>query len=374
MRRILPDAVACSMLLLLLAAPGAMRAQQPDVPPLGQPDLFVPAFHRARALMIIGAGRPDHVLALLAATAKLEEQFEATAGAAIAGQGVQGPYPSFAALAAANRLGIVPLPEVPQPFEPDEPKPIEKAEPLLAHLIQGVRDDRPSATNWYEGLDEQYAFSNVLVVASGISAEAFREGARRDLTYAHVFNHPSKYRGQVVHIEGTLRQLRRYDPPATAKAARVTDLYEGWVFDPERFGADPWCIIFTELPAGVTPGEKASYSVAFDGYLFKRYQYESRGTRKGTKQKDWPRAPLLIGRTVTLTAAPDAAAAADSDWTGWLTPIFLSLVAGSIAVAFGLSYWFRRGDRRVRERVTAAANREFVEPEVMMNDAANRLH
>jgi hypothetical protein len=318
-------------------------------------------------MMVIGARRPDHVLSLLAATANVEEQSLATSGATLAGQGLQGPCSTCATLAAANRLGIVPLPVVPEPFEPDQPKPVEIAEPLLAHLLEGVRDDRPFAKNWNEDEDEQYAFSKVLFVASTISPEAFQKGARKDLTYAHVFNHPSKYRGQVVHVEGILRQLRRFDPPATAKAAGVTDLYEGWVFDTQRFGADPWAVVFTELPSGMTPGEKVSYPVAFDGYFFKRYRYESRGTRKGTKEKDWPRVPLLIGRTVTLTAAPAAASAADSDWTGSLVPIFLGLVTGSIVLAFGLGYWFRRGDRRVRERVATVAKREFVEPKAESN-------
>ena len=231
-------------------------------------------------------------------------------------------------------------------------------------FIQGVRDDQPLPSRWNQDLDEQRSFSTVLFEASRISAEAFRKGARTDLTYAHVFNHPSRYRGQVIHIQGTLRQLRRFDPPGTAKAAGVTDLYEGWIFDPQRFGADPWCVVFTELPAGIQTGEKLDYAVSFDGYFFKRYLYESRNTNKA---EHWRRAPLLIGRTLTLTSAP-IVATAENDWAGSLVPIFLGLVLSSIAVAFGLGWWFRSSDRRVRERVTAATERRFVEPEITMNE------
>jgi hypothetical protein len=362
MRLLSQKIVACLALAIGLASPASSRAQEPDVPPLGQPVTFVPAVARARAVAVIGAGRPDSVLSLLAATANVQDESLAAVGATLVGQSLQGPFAAGAVLVAVDRFGIVPSPEAAEPFEPQPPKPVEKAEPLLAHLIQGVRDDQPFAKNWNEGEAEQFAFSKVLFVASGISAEAFRKGARTDLTYAHVFNQPSKYRGQVVHVEGTLRRLRRFDPPATAKAAGVANLYEGWIFDPNRFGADPWCIVFTDLPSGIKLGEKLNYSVAFDGYFFKRYRYESQGTRKGTKPKDWPRAPLLVGRTVTLAAATAEAAAPDSDWAGTLLPVFLCLVGSSIALAFGLGYWFRRGDRQVRQRLATVTEREFVEP------------
>jgi len=362
MRLLSRKLVTCLALPVVLAATANSRAQEPDVPPLGQPVTFVPAVARARAVAVTGAGRPDFAVALLAATADVQAESLATVGATLAGQGVHGPLATGPALVAVDCFGIVPSPEAAEPFEPQPPKPVDKAEPLLAHLIQGVRDDQPFAKNWIESEDEQFAFSKVLFVASGISAEAFRNGARTDLTYAHVFNQPSKYRGQVVHVEGTLRRLRRFDPPATAKAAGVANLYEGWIFDPNRFGADPWCIVFTDLPTGITLGERLNYSVAFDGYFFKRYRYESQGTRKGTKPKDWPRAPLLVGRTVTLADTTAAAAPPDSDWAGTLLPIFLGLVGGSIAVAFGLGYWFRRGDRQVRKRLASVTEREFVEP------------
>jgi hypothetical protein len=347
----------------LVFLPAALRAQD-DIPALGKPLLSVPAINRARIVMVLGTQRPEQVPALIAATMDLEERFLAAAGAALTAEGLQGPCPTLATLAAANGLGIVPLAEVPVSVEPDPAKPVEKAEPLLAHMMQGIRDDKPLPLRWNQDQDEQRSFSMVLFEASRISAEAFRKGARTDLTCAHVFNHPSRYRGQVIHIQGTLRQLRRFDPPATAKAAGVADLYEGWIFDPQRLGADPWCVVFTELPSGVRTGEGLEYAVSFDGYFFKRYQYESRNTNKA---EHWRRAPLLIGRTVTLTSAP-VVAAPEQDWAGSLVPIFLGLVVSSIALAFGLGWWFRRGDRRVRQRVAAATERTFIEPEITMNE------
>jgi len=379
MRLLSPRAVACLTLAIVLATTGGVRAQEPDVPSLGQPVVFVPGVARARGVAMIGARRPDAVLTILAATDNVQEPSLAAAGATLAGQSQQGSLATLPMLVAGNRLGLVPLPEQPEPFEPDQHQPIEKAEPLLAHLIQGVRDDKPFAKNWYEDEDEQFAFSKVLYVASGISAEAFRKGARKDLTYVHVFNQPSKYRGQVVHVEGTLRQLWRLDPPLTAKAAGVANMYEGWISDPRRFGANPWCVVFTDLPSGIAPGEDLHYPVSFDGYFFKRYRYALDGTSKVTKPKDWPRVPMLIGRTVTLTGPPAAGDAPDFDWAGSLLPIFLGIVACSIAVAFVLGYLFRRADRKVQQRIAAIAQQEFVEPnsndEVgTMNDVQDIIH
>src|SRR5262249_4281397 len=144
---------------------------------------------------------PDQVPALFAGMANLEERSLAASGAAVTANGLQGSWATLATLAVADRLGIVPLSEAAAPFEPGPPKPVERAEPLLAHMIQGVRDDKPLPSRWNQDQDEQRSFSIVLFEASRISAEAFRKGARADLSYAHVFNHPSKYRGQVIHIQ-----------------------------------------------------------------------------------------------------------------------------------------------------------------------------
>jgi hypothetical protein len=300
-------------------------------------------------------------LTLLAGALEVRAQFEsqpiAEVAGTVVGQAAQGPYAALPIIVAGDRLGLAALPEVAAPVEPDAPRAVDKAEPLLAHMMDGIKDDKPLPQHWTRDQDEQRAYSIVLFEASRIPAEAFRRGARQDLTYAHVFNHPSKYRGQVIHLEGTLKQLYRYDPPATAKAAGVANLYEGWVFD-DHYKLEPWCVVFTDLPKGVALGDKLNIPVSFDGYFFKRYLYESRNTNK---KEHWRKAPLLIGRTLTLAAtAPPAEP--ESDWTGSLIPIFLSLVIGSIALAFGLGWWFRRGDRQVRQRLATVTDREFIEP------------
>jgi hypothetical protein len=357
MRELPSKGTACLALLVLFAATIPLRAQAPDVPSLDAPPAVAPAVQRARAITLIGNGRPEQMLTLLAATADAEEKAAAVAGASVTGQALNGPMAAWPTILSADRAGVIRLPAPEPAFEPDPPRNIAKAEPLLAHLIQGIRDDRPLPSRWNQDEDEQRSYSAVLFEASRITAEAFRKGARNDVTFAHLAAQPSKYRGQIVHVEGRLRQLRRFDPPATAKAAGVKDLYEAWIFDPVQWGADPWCILFTELPTGMKVGDNKTPMVAFDGYFFKRYKYESRNTNK---DEHWRTAPLLIGRTVVLTPAPaPAPVEAEEDWPGSLVPIFLGLVAGSIGLALGLGWWFRRGDRKVRARLNLAREQRF---------------
>ena len=368
MRGLTRKAVFSLSLSILLTAPLLLRAQAPDVP-LGEPVLVVPAVQRARAVMVIGARRPDHALTLLTATADSQETTTAIAGTTIVGQASQGALAAWSTLLNADRSGIIRLPE-PMQVEPDPPLNIDKAEPLLAHMIVGVQDDKPLPSKWNQNVDEQNAYSAVLFEASRIPVAAFRKGAREDVTFAHLASQPARYRGEIIHVEGKLRQLRRFDPPATAKAAGVKDLYEAWIFNPEKFGADPWCILFTELPAGIKFGENQTPMVAFDGYFFKRYKYESRNTNKA---EHWRTAPLLIGRTIVLNgAAPVATTEPEEDWASSLIPLYLGLVIVSIAVAFGLGWWFRRGDRNVRARLAIAREREF-ELNVTMNTPSEEL-
>ena len=75
-------------------------------------------------------------------------------------------------------------------------------------------------------------------------------------------------------------------------------LYEGWIFD-DLYIANPFCVLFTELPPGLHVGEKLEYRVGFDGYFFKRYRYkDGQGTVRDC--------PLFIGRTLAVQPAPNS--------------------------------------------------------------------
>ncbi len=205
--------------------------------------------------------------------------------------------------------------------------------------------------------DEALAFCEALFKANLTSQGAFANSARRDLTFTDLFNTPKKYRGEVVHFEGNLRRVRHSDPPPNARVKGVDHLYEGWAFNMERYGANPVCLVFTELPPGLPVAEKMDRQISFDAYFFKKYRYQSGDSRPG-----WAReAPLFIGRSPVL--AIEKAAPADSiTWSAPLLVGFLGLVLVTGLVAFGLHWWFRRGDQRLRNRLAQVRQQDFVEP------------
>jgi hypothetical protein len=205
--------------------------------------------------------------------------------------------------------------------------------------------------------DEALVFCEALYKANLTSTGAFANSARRDLTFADLFNTPAKYRGEVVHFEGLLYRIRRIDPPPNARIKGVDHLYEGWVFDPQRYGVNPVCLVFTELPAGLAVGEKMNCQVSFDAYFFKKYRYQSADSKPG-----WAReAPLFIGRSPVLS--PEKQPTSDS--LAWSTPLlvgFLGMVLATGFIAIGLHWWFRRGDRRIQDQLAKARQQGFVEP------------
>ncbi len=168
-------------------------------------------------------------------------------------------------------------------------------------------------------------------------------GARRDVTFAHLFEEPAKYRGQVIHVEGRLRRVRRFDVPKFIQDSYgIRDLYEGWLFEPEVYGANPRCVIFTKLPEGVEVREETDHRVAFDGYFFKRYRYQA--------GDGWRNAPLFIAPTLTVAASPSATDGSRLS-IGTLATGFVGLIVATAATALVLGWWYCRGDRRLRARL-----------------------
>src|SRR5262249_930842 len=152
-----------------------------------------------------------------------------------------------------------------------------------------------------------------------------------------LFEEPEKYRGQVIHVEGRLRMLRRFSASRFAAKQGVPTLYEGWIFA-EAYLGNPYCVIVTEVPSSTPIGERLERPVAFDGYFFKRYRYKAGDT--------WREAPLLIGRSL-LDGAPlpgsETSGLADS-----LLPALFTVLGLTVALVGGLAWWYVRGDRRVR--------------------------
>jgi hypothetical protein len=233
---------------------------------------------------------------------------------------------------------------------------IESALPLRTRFLSGITDSAPAASGLLgtrADSMEFVAYIEALNKANVTPAFAFANSARRDVTYAHLMSDPNDYRGDVVHLEGRLKRVRRFNPPIATD--NVRDLYEGWMFARER-GAEPVCMLFTELPQGLQVADTMEVKVAFDGYFFKRYRFKAADNIPNQARE----APLLIGRTVTLLEAPvDASGSESGGGYKSLLLVFMAVVLVTVALAVGLTWWFRRGDRRVRSRIAGAMERDF---------------
>jgi len=237
-------------------------------------------------------------------------------------------------------------------IDTDEVRPIPKY-----FLTPGFIRDRDGI---YTGVPEYEAYWQFLVQAHYTSAKAFAKAARHDVTYAHLFNEPENYRGEVVHVSGRLIRLRRFDPPMEARAAGVSDLYEGWIMT-DAFGENPVGIAFTALPPGLTVNNERKYneSVGFDGYFYKRYRYKAYDSKKANEYRD---APLLIGHTLTGRFGTRVVPEESDGWEHHLIWFFLEVVGGAVLGLVALTLWYRYHDRRVRHRIHASRHADFVPP------------
>jgi hypothetical protein len=229
----------------------------------------------------------------------------------------------------------------------------ESAPMLTPELLENVLDSQPVASGLtnHEANDREFkVYMEALAKASYTPPPAFANSARHDVNYAQLMSDPKDYRGDVIHVEGRLKLLRRFNPPA-AVAEIMSDFYEGWIFPKEERGTSPVCVIFSELPKGLSPAEKMEVPVAFEGYFFKRYRYKA-GDSGHNRARE---APLLIGRTIIL-AGPPVVASDDSDvwWTSPMLILLFGLTFATVGFAAALTWWFRRGDQRVRSRVAEA--------------------
>jgi len=234
---------------------------------------------------------------------------------------------------------------------PENPSVEEFRAPPLVNL-ESVTDETPLRSG-----EEGLAFCEALVKAHKTSNQAFQNSVTRGLLYPNLYNEPKLHRGKVAHYEGRLRRLIRYEPPEETKLDGVTDRYEGWIFNPETYGANPVCVNFTDLPAGLEPSDKLDVRVSFDGYFFKRYRYKAVDT--------WRDAPLLIGHTIIVNQKQGKADAEEGGFfSGFMAVTFLALLGCVFFLAFALTMWYRRSDRLVQTRVSNAQASGFVEPGV----------
>jgi hypothetical protein len=208
---------------------------------------------------------------------------------------------------------------------------------------------------------EQDAYFLMLVFANRTSPAALDKAGRsnKDADWAHVFRNPEDYRGDIVHFEGSLKRLREFKPQPMAAQGGVRKYYEGFMYA-DVLELNPVFFDITELPKGLEPGDHLDVKIGLSGYFFKKFRYTAVDTKKTNKDR---LAPLVIGHTVTLLTEPAAAEPPpDTEWVRWLGPTFFGVIGLTVAILFAVGYWLRRGDWRVRGRVSAVRHGDFIAP------------
>jgi hypothetical protein len=198
----------------------------------------------------------------------------------------------------------------------------------------------------YAATMELKAYDFILAHAMRQPVERLRKYSIKNVPVENLF-HPIRqdYVRELLHFEGRLAAVLEMKPTDELRDLDgAQHLYEAWV---SLRGSDKFaCLVVTELPPGIAPGENQTANVAFDAYFFKEWHYESRRVKDPSKDADkrqWERAAMFLGRTFDVRPqTPEPT----------YSPMTLALVVtGLLAlgmVALGIGLWFRRSDRRVQ--------------------------
>jgi hypothetical protein len=224
------------------------------------------------------------------------------------------------------------------------PELLRSAEARDRKPMVNIRSDLPPEEIPKADKDYIRLYCLALKYAMHTPADAFARSAREQefVTFAHLVNEPWKFRGKVVHLEGRLRRLRRFDAPSQAQAEGVRYAYEGWIMGPTR-GSTPFCVVVPVLPEGLEPAESMDRYVKFDGYFLNRFKYLS----GESKEKE---SFLFIGPSVAPTKAPPRAPGSPLI-APWLLYAFVGFLITMVVMILVLSWWFRRGDLKIRARL-----------------------
>ena len=146
---------------------------------------------------------------------------------------------------------------------------------------------------------------------------------------------------------GRLARVRRFDPSRFSKPEGINAEYEGWIYDPKSYASNPMCVYFSELPTGVEVNDTLSVPVKFDGYFFKALPLQDdQPQRRGLRN-----APLLIGRTVEVTAVDMTPVEHGITINKDMITAFLGMLVVTMTLALGIAFFYRRGDRATRSRI-----------------------
>lgn len=201
------------------------------------------------------------------------------------------------------------------------------------------------------------AYAALLKRARQASPRELAAKSYRDLPYSELWDRPQRYRGVLLHVEGTARRVLVHQEVDKALAPKGK-LYEAYVFNRESQNF-PYILIFEEPPPGFPGGLDISERVSFDGYFLKLLAYLA---------KDVPRAaPMLVGRLTWIPHVDETEGAAGTDTRIWL---YAGLGLMTAYAAFRWLFHMRRrffGGSLASRRGSVGKPSETIEPEALSN-------
>jgi hypothetical protein len=223
-------------------------------------------------------------------------------------------------------------------------------------LLEGIEDDKDIPSYKYNP-DEYRSYLYTIVHAHDVPVSAMEKAFSPKVGYVHMMEQPVRFRGELIKVDGYLKQLRELPAPRSMeKNDGIKMLYEGLVTGEQDYREVYW-VVFTELPAGLDPAVKIAnpIPISFYAYFFKRTAVE---VAKSDKRY---RVPLLVARTVTVKQPPELSMIGSNPSD---MPVVL-VIAGltvTLFVAVGIIFWFRSGDKTVRSRLARTQQPTWVPP------------
>jgi hypothetical protein len=229
-------------------------------------------------------------------------------------------------------------------------------------LLDRVVDGEGMLPARWRNREEVLAYETLVLHARQFPIDELSKAARHDVRLPLLLGpDKARYRGKLIHLEGSLRLLEQMDLSAglTGMVEGLTNIYRGWIaLDGYKDDLGPvLCAVdFTELPAGLAPAKAVDRRVGVDGFFFKVMKYDTREPAPGGIDDKSPEgkvarlAPLFVAHTIEVRAVPAEPSSL------WEVPaavvagvVLLILAAGGAWIA--VSWWLRREDARVRARL-----------------------
>ncbi len=224
-----------------------------------------------------------------------------------------------------------------------------KSRPLPGELYQPIEDD-----TLFRSADRVPFFTTMDWLQQTPHSEIVAASGGR-VAYAQLFQQPDHYRGQLVTVTGTLRQVstRRRSPDegdidqqgddaegnATAPGAAIERWHE-FFLQPDDHRSEPILIYALNLPEGYPESGRMKQPASVTGVFFKRLVYGA--------ANEPALAPLLLAKQVELTGPAQQAATEEST-------IDMIVISGVIALLAATVFLFAY--RRVTSGKKGSAER-----------------